>query len=146
MRALFPVLRSFLFSGERTGEAPLALQLSGVVFEVGNLLASRERGQGVDTEIDTDGGFKLGQVIDGLVLAEQGYVPALGGIQGYRGAGRLHTFGSGRLHRMSSGESILARVNLPSAKRKPLRVNSAEPPERLRLKLGYLARLVKKLA
>jgi len=84
--SLVPVLGSFLFAGEHTGEEPLALRLSGVVLEVGNLLARGERGQGVDAEIDAHGGLELGQVLDGLVLAEQGHVPALGGIQGYRGA------------------------------------------------------------
>ena len=61
MRALYLFSDSFLFSGQRAGEATLALHLSGVVLEVGNLLASRERGQGVDAEVDTDGGLELGQ-------------------------------------------------------------------------------------
>lgn len=87
-----PVAASFLFAGKRTGEAPLALHLSGVVPKVGDLLAGGERGQGGDTEVDTHGGLELGQVLDGAVLAEQGHVPALGGVKAHRGAGRLRTF------------------------------------------------------
>ena len=90
--SLVPVAASFLLSVERTRKAPLALHLSGVVLEVGDLLSGGERGQGVDAEVDTDGGLELGQRAHGLVLAEQGHVPALGGVQGYRGARRLGAF------------------------------------------------------
>src|SRR5271166_3832783 len=55
-------------------------------------------------------------------------------------------FGSGRLQRTSMGTSILASISAPFSKRKALRENSAEPPRLLRLKLGYFARLPKKLS
>ena len=84
--------------------------------------------------------LSLGSALDGLVLAEQGHVPALGGVQDTEALDGCTLLGSGRVHRMSSGASILASVNLPSAKRNPLRVNSAEPPALL-LEAGVLGPL-----
>jgi hypothetical protein len=86
-----PVAASFLLSIESPRESSLALHLSGVVLKVGDLLSGRKSSQGADAEIDADGSLEPGQMLDGVVLAEQGYVPTLGAIETYRDARRLGT-------------------------------------------------------
>ena len=82
--SLVLVLGSFLLAGEYTREAFFAFCFPGVMFEVRDLLSCGERNQIVDAEIYTNGSLESRETFGGVILAEQGHMPTLRGVQGHR--------------------------------------------------------------
>ena len=114
-----PAPGSFLFARDGARESPFFGQFSGVVFEVGNLLSCRQSGQCIDAKIYADCCFKFGQGLDGLVLTEQGNVPALSCIERHRYAGWFD------VHRKrATPVNVKRRIHLGQGK---LVVNESKP-------------------
>lgn len=142
---LLSIARTLLLAAQRLLSVPQPAILFAPVLGVGNLLSVTSRNQTGNPCIQPNRFVNLRQWLNSMVIHQQRNSPPPRRFQPDSNGGWLNSFG--KLPRPTNGQRFFAfsKVNLPVFVSKTDLVNSALPPLRFFLKLGYCVLPAQKL-